>query len=121
MTADPTVEKLLAHAEAIAVASERIEQELQEKIVRLRAQQRRTRLLGLAVAAMFALLLVGGFALSAIQRHQLRAAICATFQDVASSPVTPQTTDLGRRLIEDTAHGAHVAKCPKPAHSTRTP
>lgn len=47
------------------------------------------------------------------QSQQLRDAICSTFQDVAASPVTPQTTDLGQRLIRDTDRGAKVARCPK--------
>jgi hypothetical protein len=48
------------------------------------------------------------------QSAQLRDAICGTFTDVAASPVTPHTTELGKRLIRDTNRGATVAGCPRP-------
>lgn len=48
------------------------------------------------------------------QARTLRDAICGTFVDVAKAPITPETTELGRRLVRDTDHGATVAGCPRP-------
>lgn len=61
----------------------------------------------IAIATIWALII------SYQTQWRLRDAVCGTFTDVASSPTTPQTSDLGRKLIADTRHGAQVAHCPK--------
>lgn len=65
-----------------------------------------------ATAVLAIVALVFALHLSQVQTQRLQGVVCDTFTDIGTAPITPSTTELGRRLVRDTAHGAKVADCP---------
>jgi hypothetical protein len=66
----------------------------------------------------------GQAAVNKAELHRLQAAFCGTSEVpgllpvIASAPITPQTTQLGRSLIDGSKRAIAAIECPTPARRT---
>jgi hypothetical protein len=113
MNTDPATERLVLHAEAIAVASERMEVELRGQVGHLRKSLFRTRVLSVAMVLLAALGFLAYRHVADAQRVELRQVMCGGFVPISQQkPSRP--SKLGDDITAWARAGVDRLDCLKP-------